>query len=290
MSNGELNVDYGTDAGVAPTAAMGAAHGRNISGDMGVRDLAIGELGGAIERGAAAAFSPAVEARPAQSGAAAASPVGTALPADAAQPPIARSALKRAFDIVGAISGLIVTAPLLVVIYLIVRRDGGPGVFVQRRIGRNGTPFACLKFRTMAAGAEDMLETIISRDPELKREWEMNRKLTNDPRVTKVGAFLRRKSLDELPQLVNILRGEMSLVGPRPIVPEERACYGEDFVYYKAVRPGLTGLWQVSGRNEITYTDRVKLDRSYVDRWSFVGDLRIILATVGAVASGRGAR
>ncbi len=202
----------------------------------------------------------------------------------------ASAAAKRVLDIVAASLALVLFAPLMVVIYALVRRDGGPGLFVQERIGRNGRIFACYKFRSMVPNAEEMLKNLIFGNEQLRVAWETDRKLQNDPRITQLGIFLRSKSLDELPQLFNILKGDMSLVGPRPIVLEEKEKYGASFAYYAKVRPGLTGLWQVSGRNDISYGERVKLDTDYVANWSMRRDIAIVLKTVGVVLNGRGAR
>lgn len=208
--------------------------------------------------------------------------------ADALRP--AGALVKRAFDIVGAALALVFFAPLMGVIYVLVRRDGGPGLFVQQRIGRNGRIFACYKFRSMVPNAEEMLKNLIFGNEQLRVAWETDRKLQNDPRITKLGVFLRSKSLDELPQLINVLRGDMSLVGPRPIVLDEKEKYGASFAFYAQVRPGLTGLWQVSGRNDISYGERVTLDTDYVANWSMRRDFEIVVRTVGVVINGRGAR
>jgi len=200
-----------------------------------------------------------------------------------------QSGAKRFFDILTSLVCLIYAAPLMAVIFLLVRRDGGPAIFVQRRVGRRGETFSCLKFRTMVPEAETALIELLGQNATLRDYWSENRKLPNDPRVTPLGAFLRSKSLDELPQLINVLRGEMSMVGPRPIVPSEQECYGEGFSHYLATRPGLTGLWQVSGRNNLSYAERVKLDVDYVENWSLARDMSILVRTVGAVLSGKGA-
>lgn len=202
---------------------------------------------------------------------------------------VAASRAKRMFDIAASLFALVLAAPLMLVIYIAVKLDGGPGVFVQRRVGRDGGLFPCFKFRTMIPDAENVLIEMLNTNAEMKKYWNENRKLPQDPRVTKLGVFLRRKSLDELPQLVNVLLGQMSFVGPRPIVPEEKECYGSDFKFYAQARPGLTGAWQVSGRNERSYAERVALDVEYVSTWTFATDIRILVATVGAVISGRGA-
>jgi lipopolysaccharide/colanic/teichoic acid biosynthesis glycosyltransferase len=201
-----------------------------------------------------------------------------------------RPALKRALDLFGAAALLAALAVPLGLIALLVRADGGPALFAHRRVGRGGVPFRCLKFRTMVPDAEARLAALLEADPAARAEWEATRKLRHDPRITRIGRFLRASSLDELPQLINVLRGEMSLVGPRPVPEAElAACYGAAAEHYKAVRPGITGLWQVSGRNDTSYADRVALDVAYVTRPSLREDLRILLRTPAAVLFRRGA-
>ena len=196
---------------------------------------------------------------------------------------------KRLFDIVFALGALVVFAPLMVLIFVLVRRDGGDGIFTQNRIGANGRMFRCFKFRTMVPDAENVLVRLLDENPLISQEWIRERKLRSDPRVTPIGAFLRRKSLDELPQLWNVLKGDMSIVGPRPIIAAEQQNYGADFDAYLAVKPGLTGLWQVSGRNNLSYPDRVALDVRYAENMSWPQDLGIVSKTIGVVLSGRGA-
>ena len=196
---------------------------------------------------------------------------------------------KRSFDLAAAASALILLLPLFCLIALAVKLwDRGPVFYRHRRIGRNGVPFDCLKFRTMVVDADKVLRRHLRRDPEAAREWEQKRKLANDPRVTSLGSTLRKTSLDELPQLINILKGEMSVVGPRPIVTAEVPKYADCLPLYLRARPGLTGLWQVSGRNDVDYDQRVSLDRHYVEHWSLPRDLVIIVRTVGVVLAGRG--
>lgn len=203
-------------------------------------------------------------------------------------PPLG-GAIKRGFDVVGASAGLIVLSPLFLMIALLVKvSDGGSVFYGHRRIGRAGRIFHCLKFRTMVRDGDAVLATHFRDNPEAKAEWEETRKLKDDPRVTRVGAVLRRLSLDELPQIVNILLGDMSIVGPRPVVRDELEYYGKAVVFYFKSRPGLTGLWQVSGRNDVSYDSRVAFDRHYVENWSLAGDIRIILKTVPAVCMSRG--
>ena len=201
-----------------------------------------------------------------------------------------RPAAKRAIDILGAGAMLLALAiPFLMLAYL-VRRDGGPATFAHRRIGRGGRVFGCLKFCSMVPDAEARLAAVLASDPVARAEWEATRKLKNDPRVTRVGALLRKTSLDELPQLINVLRGDMSLVGPRPVTASElETYYGAAAEHYHQVRPGITGLWQVSGRNDVSYAHRVALDVAYVSRPSLIEDIRLLLATPAAILFRRGA-
>lgn len=198
-----------------------------------------------------------------------------------------RVASKRLFDIAVAALGLIVIAPVLLLLAVVIRLDSqGPALFRQERVGRDGRSFQILKLRTMVVDAEDRLAELLIRE-----QYEAGGlfKMEQDPRITRVGAFLRRTSLDELPQLVNVLRGDMSLVGPRPPLPREVARYDARARGRLLVRPGLTGLWQVSGRSTLSWEDSVRLDLMYVEQWSMVQDLLILVKTVRAVASGRGA-
>lgn len=200
------------------------------------------------------------------------------------------SAAKRILDVSLASIALVFLAPAFIVICLLVKLgDGGPAMFAHRRYGANGRTFDCLKFRPMVVDAEAHLLQHLADNPDAAAEWARDHKLRHDPRITPVGAFLRKTSLDELPQLINILRGEMSIVGPRPIVHEEVIKYGDRFKYYAATRPGLTGAWQVSGRNHIDYDTRVEMDAEYVRTWSIWSDLRIIFLTIPAVLLRRGA-
>lgn len=201
----------------------------------------------------------------------------------------AASRTKRAFDVIAAIALLIALSPVMLTLAFMVRRDGGPAIFGHRRIGSNGETFRCLKFRSMCVDAEQRLKEHLAANPEAQAEWDRDFKLRDDPRVTKLGDFLRRSSLDELPQLFNVIRGEMSLVGPRPIVADEVERYGDRFVAYRNCRPGITGLWQVSGRNDVSYRARVRLDSFYAARWSFAKDVFILVRTVGVVFRRSGA-
>jgi Undecaprenyl-phosphate galactose phosphotransferase WbaP len=198
--------------------------------------------------------------------------------------------IKRVIDIIGSLALLVLFSPLFLVVALMVSLDGGPVFYRHKRIGRDGKPFGCLKFRTMILGAEACLNEYLSYHPEQRREWEQDQKLAFDPRVTAIGNVLRRLSLDELPQLVNVLVGEMSLVGPRPVTEGELKHYGAAASAYLAVRPGLTGPWQVSGRNDVSYATRVAMDEAYVRNFSLWNDIVILLRTPGVVLSKKGAR
>ncbi len=199
------------------------------------------------------------------------------------------STAKRVVDLIGAGVLVVVFSPLMLVVALAVCADGGPTLFAHQRLGRNGRPFKCLKFRSMVVRADQVLRDVLATNPAAAREWAETQKLRKDPRITRIGAFLRATSLDELPQLFNVLLGDMSLVGPRPIVREEAPRYGADVQYYYAVRPGLTGLWQTSGRSELSYEQRVKLDVEYVTGRDMIKDLRILLKTVKVVLRRTGA-
>ena len=200
-----------------------------------------------------------------------------------------RFRLKRTIDIVGSIAALIFLAPLLIIVALLIRFSGdGPILYSQERIGRGGELFHCFKFRTMTMGADECLAHLLQNDSAAREEWLTLYKLKRDPRVTKLGRFLRRTSIDELPQLFNVLKGQMSLVGPRPIVLSEIARYRHYFADYLSVKPGITGLWQVSGRNNTTYRRRVALDVVYSRRVSLGMDAWILLLTVRAIIKADG--
>ncbi|HDV1926689.1 TPA: undecaprenyl-phosphate galactose phosphotransferase WbaP, partial [Escherichia coli] len=184
--------------------------------------------------------------------------------------------LKRLFDIIASIAIIILLSPVLLYISRLVKKDGGPAIYGHERIGQDGKPFKCLKFRSMVTNSKDVLNELLQNDPEAKREWDTTFKLKNDPRITKIGAVLRRTSLDELPQLFNVLKGEMSLVGPRPIITAELERYNEEVDYYLLSKPGMTGLWQVSGRSDVDYETRVYLDAWYVKNWSMWNDIAIL--------------
>lgn len=197
--------------------------------------------------------------------------------------------LKRAVDIVGAGLGLIVLSPLFAVVAVRVSRDGGEVFYGHERIGKGGKPFKCLKFRSMHVDSQRLLQDLLSQDPRAKAEWERDFKLKDDPRVTSIGKFIRETSIDELPQLINVFKGEMSLIGPRPIIKEELERYGDYQQFYLRVRPGITGLWQVSGRSDTSYEERVGLDVWYTQNWSLVYDIAILLKTIDVVVGKKGA-
>lgn len=196
---------------------------------------------------------------------------------------------ERGVNTVLALVLLLFLAPLMVTVAVLVwSHDRGPIFFAHRRIGRDGRLFPCFKFRSMAVDAEARLQHLLATDDEARAEWMADHKLRRDPRITTIGVFLRKSSLDELPQLFNVLRGEMSLVGPRPVVNAEAERYGRWFSHYCSVRPGITGLWQVSGRNEVSYRKRVAMDVLYSRRKSAVLDFAILLNTIPAVLLRKG--
>jgi len=198
--------------------------------------------------------------------------------------------VKRFMDLFVVLIGGLIMLPFLLIIALLIKIDSpGPVLYKQKRLGKNGKHFYTYKFRSMAIDAAEKLKNLLDSNPELKEEWESTYKLHNDPRITRLGNILRRTSIDEFPQLINILKGEMSLVGPRPIVDEEVEKYGEDFKRVFTVTPGLTGMWQVSGRSDANYTDRVSYDIYYLQSWSVWLDMWIIFKTFGVVLKGKGA-
>jgi len=198
-------------------------------------------------------------------------------------------ACKRVLDVLLAAGGLLVFGPAMFFTALLIWQSKGPALYRQERIGINGRPFRCLKFRTMVVDSQERLAAFLVGNEEAAREWRETHKLRDDPRVTRIGRFLRKSSIDELPQLINVLRGEMSIVGPRPIVQAEVEKYGEHFAAYASVPPGITGLWQICGRSDIAYAERVRLDVMYVENWTLFGDLMIIFRTIPAVLQARGA-
>jgi exopolysaccharide production protein ExoY len=191
---------------------------------------------------------------------------------------------KRIVDIAIALCGIVLLAPLLTICFVAtVLSSPGPALFRHRRVGFNGRSFDCLKFRTMVTDAPDRLRQLLESDPVAAAEWSAHRKLRYDPRVTAIGAILRKSSLDELPQLFNVLRGDMSIVGPRPITQEELVRYSSSVGAYLACRPGITGLWQVSGRSTATYHKRVACDTFYAHNWSMALDAKILIVTIPSV-------
>lgn len=186
---------------------------------------------------------------------------------------------KRIFDVIFASITLLMFLPLFAFVVLLLKlTDPGPVIFSHVRVGQGGRRFACLKFRSMVTDS----------DPLARGEWERTQKLTNDPRITAVGKFLRQSSLDELPQLINVIRGDMSLVGPRPVVPSEVGRYGDKLGLYLQARPGITGIWQVSGRNDCGYDQRIEMDANYVRNWRISNDIVILMRTLGAVIARKG--
>jgi exopolysaccharide production protein ExoY len=200
-----------------------------------------------------------------------------------------RQMVKHIIDVMIAAVALICIIPLFLLIAAAIKLDSaGPVLYRQSRIGRFGRPFKCLKFRSMVIGADVLLGQYLRTNESALLEWSQKQKLGSDPRVTRVGDFLRRSSLDELPQLINVLLGQMSLVGPRPIVDNEVPKYGEAINYYLSVKPGITGLWQISGRSGCTYAERVALDTMYVTNWCLLDDFKILVKTIPAVIRQRG--
>lgn len=198
--------------------------------------------------------------------------------------------IKTVLDYVLTIIGTIMISPIMFFIAAWIYKDSpGQVIFKHMRIGKNGKVFPCYKFRTMCFDAKEKLEELLRNSPEAREEWEKDFKLKNDPRITRSGAFLRRTSLDELPQLFNVLKGEMSLVGPRPVIQDELARYGEFVDDYLMVKPGITGMWQVSGRSDTTYEERVQMDSWYVRNWSVWLDFMLLWRTIKAVCAGKGA-
>ncbi len=200
------------------------------------------------------------------------------------------SAIKRAMDLTIAFVVLTFLSPVLIGIYALLKVfDPGPALFSQLRVGRDGRTFTVYKFRTMRVDAQQRLDYLLANDPTAAAEWAQFQKLKHDPRVTVLGRILRKMSLDELPQLLNIVRGEMSVIGPRPVTSGEIHRYGAEYPYYTAVRPGVLGLWQVSGRNKLTYEQRVAFDVQYVKTWSIWQDIKILFMAIPVVLLGLGA-
>ena len=197
--------------------------------------------------------------------------------------------VKRTFDILGSSFLLLLLLPFCIPLYFIITRDGGNFIYEHSRIGQHKKKFKCLKFRTMVNNSDEVLEKILATDENARLEWEKDFKLKDDPRITPIGRWLRARSLDELPQLWNVLKGDMSLVGPRPIVKDELPYYQEDVDYYLMAKPGMTGLWQVSGRNNVSYDTRVYFDTWYAKNWSLWNDIVILLKTAKVVCKKTGA-
>jgi undecaprenyl-phosphate galactose phosphotransferase len=197
--------------------------------------------------------------------------------------------IKRTFDIVCSLCILLILSPLFIYLWYKVSRDGGPVIYAHSRIGRCGKAFDCYKFRSMDINSKEILQQLLENDHDARTEWQKDFKLKNDPRITSIGRFIRKTSLDELPQLFNVLKGEMSLVGPRPVIKEELERYADDVDYYLMVKPGMTGLWQVSGRNDVDYATRVYFDSWYVKNWSLWNDIAILFKTVSVVFLSKGA-
>ena len=195
---------------------------------------------------------------------------------------------KRCLDILGAVAIALIFSPVVVLVAGVMAFQKGPLLYGHERIGYRGKRFRCYKFRSMVPNAHEVLEEYLISNPKAKVEWERDFKLKNDPRITRIGKIIRKTSLDELPQLWNIVKGDMSLVGPRPIVREELDRYGRGVRFYLANRPGLTGLWQVSGRNDIDYKRRVAMDRTYAHKASFAFDLKIVALTAYITITGKG--
>lgn len=195
---------------------------------------------------------------------------------------------KRAVDVTLGIGLVVVFLPLLVLLAVALVVQGRPYLIRHQRVGLGGKGFPCLKFRTMVVDAQSVLERHLESDPEAAAEWAASRKLRNDPRVTQLGRILRKSSLDELPQLFNVISGHMSLVGPRPIVEAEKIHYGDQLPHYVSVKPGLTGPWQIGGRSDTSYATRVRLDSNYAQSYSLVNDVAIMVKTIPAVLLARG--
>lgn len=197
--------------------------------------------------------------------------------------------IKRTIDVLASLFLLLILAPFLLLVAMLVQLDGGSVLFKQLRVGLHGQPFLIWKFRSMIPNADEKLQIILEQDDALREQWDVWRKFRNDPRTTKLGHWLRRTSIDELPQLWNVLMGDMSLVGPRPILTTEINLWGPAIVDYESVRPGITGLWQVSGRNRLSYDERIRLDLIYIrsrswflDTWISIKTIRVVLLSVGA--------
>lgn len=199
--------------------------------------------------------------------------------------------VKRIIDVIGAIIGILLLIPITIGIYIakIILKDKGPIMYTHNRIGKDGKIFKMYKFRSMVEGADEILEKYLAENEEAREEYKINKKLKEDPRITKIGKFIRKTSIDEFPQFINVLKGDMSLVGPRPYLPREREDIGEYYPYIVAVKPGITGLWQVSGRNGVTFKQRLELDKQYYEKRNMKTDLKILTKTVLKVCDKEGA-
>ena len=195
---------------------------------------------------------------------------------------------KRIFDVALALVLLPFLLPIITILAIFIKVDGGPAMFGHKRVGQGGREFKCWKLRSMCINADTALARYLRQSPEAEREWRETYKLTNDPRITRIGGFIRKTSLDELPQIFNVLTGEMSFVGPRPVIEEELLRYEDHRVYYQAGRPGITGAWQIGGRNDVTYAERIKLDVEYRKLENFENDLKILLKTPIVILKGTG--
>lgn len=202
------------------------------------------------------------------------------------------SFFKRIIDIIGSVIGIVVLVPLTLGVYIarLVTKDKGPIFYTQNRIGKDGKVFKMYKFRSMVVGADDILQEYLDSNKEANEEYRIKKKLKDDPRVTKVGDFIRKTSIDEFPQFINVLKGEMSLVGPRPYLPREIDDIGEYYPYITSVKPGITGLWQIRGRNDVTFNDRLKLDMEYFEKRNLLFEIKILFWTVSSVVHKKGAK
>jgi lipopolysaccharide/colanic/teichoic acid biosynthesis glycosyltransferase len=215
--------------------------------------------------------------------------VSTLLRRSKPTPHVVGGATKRLFDWVIASITIVAFLPLFLIVAVSLKlTDSGPIIFRHARVGHDGRRFRCLKFRSMVVNSDQVLEALLKSSPEARQEWQHSQKLTKDPRITPLGKFLRQSCLDELPQLINVIRGEMSLVGPRPVLPSELKRYGDKLGLYLQARPGITGVWQVSGRGECGYDVRVEMDAEYVRKWRFTADLAILLRTLVIVLARKG--
>lgn len=198
---------------------------------------------------------------------------------------------KRTMDIFGGIAGIILLIPITIVLYIanIIVKDNGPLFYSQLRIGKNGKLFRIWKFRSMVVGADEKLEEYLRENPEAREEYKINKKLKNDPRITKIGEFIRKTSIDEIPQFINVLKGDMSIVGPRPYLPREKEDMGSYYSCITKCKPGITGFWQVNGRSEVNFAERLNMDMVYFRGRSFKRDIKILIMTVGKIVKKDGA-